>query len=57
MEVTLNGRNAFVAGGSRGIGRFGMPEDVAKVPLFLASHLAGWVTGQTIAVDGGHLPT
>jgi 3-oxoacyl-[acyl-carrier protein] reductase len=34
-------------------GRFGSPEDIAKVALFLASDLAGWVTGQTIVVDGG----
>lgn len=34
-------------------GRYGSPEDVAKVALFLASDLAGWVTGQTIVVDGG----
>jgi 3-oxoacyl-[acyl-carrier protein] reductase len=34
-------------------GRLGSPEDIAKVALFLASDLAGWVTGQTIVVDGG----
>jgi 3-oxoacyl-[acyl-carrier protein] reductase len=34
-------------------GRFGSPEDIAKVALFLASDLASWVTGQTIVVDGG----
>jgi 3-oxoacyl-[acyl-carrier protein] reductase len=39
----------------RGIpfGRLGYPEEVAQVALFLASPLAGWVTGQTIMVDGG----
>jgi 3-oxoacyl-[acyl-carrier protein] reductase len=36
-------------------GRLGHPEEVAAVALFLASPLAGWVTGQTIAVDGGQL--
>jgi 3-oxoacyl-[acyl-carrier protein] reductase len=34
-------------------GRFGSPEEIAKVALFLASDLASWVTGQTIVVDGG----
>jgi len=39
----------------RGIpfGRLGHPEEVAHVALFLVSALAGWVTGQTIIVDGG----
>jgi 3-oxoacyl-[acyl-carrier protein] reductase len=34
-------------------GRLGRPEEIASVALFLASDLASWVTGQTIAVDGG----
>jgi 3-oxoacyl-[acyl-carrier protein] reductase len=33
-------------------GRMGLPEEVANVALFLASPLASWVTGQTIAVAG-----
>lgn len=36
-------------------GRMGTAEEVANVVLFLASPLAAWVTGQTIAVDGGQL--
>jgi 3-oxoacyl-[acyl-carrier protein] reductase len=36
-------------------GRLGHPEEVARVVLFLVSPLANWVTGQTIAVDGGQL--
>jgi len=35
------------------LGRFGSPEDVAKVCLFLASPESDYITGQTIVVDGG----
>jgi len=31
----------------------GTPQDVANVVLFLASDLAGYVTGETIRIDGG----
>lgn len=34
-------------------GRVGKPEDVAAAVLFLASPAAGYITGQTIVVDGG----
>jgi 3-oxoacyl-[acyl-carrier protein] reductase len=35
------------------LGRSGVPEDIAAVYLFLASAEAGYLTGQTILVDGG----
>lgn len=34
------------------LGRFGKPEDVAKVILFLSSDLSDYVSGQVISVDG-----
>ena len=34
--------------------RFGKPEEIAAVALFLASDDASFVTGSTIVVDGGH---
>ncbi|HEY4545027.1 MAG TPA: SDR family NAD(P)-dependent oxidoreductase [Pedomonas sp.] len=37
------------------LGRFGTPEDMAGTALFLASDLAGWITGTTVNVDGGAL--
>jgi 3-oxoacyl-[acyl-carrier protein] reductase len=36
-------------------GRYGTPEEIAKVAAFLASDMASWVTGQTIIVDGGQI--
>ena len=33
--------------------RLGSPEDIAYGVLFFASEHAGWITGQTIAIDGG----
>jgi NAD(P)-dependent dehydrogenase (short-subunit alcohol dehydrogenase family) len=33
--------------------RFGRPEDVAELALYLASDAASWLTGQAIVLDGG----
>jgi len=35
------------------MGRFGQPEEISEVVAFLAGEGAGYVTGQTITVDGG----
>jgi 3-oxoacyl-[acyl-carrier protein] reductase len=35
------------------LGRIGSPDDIAAAALFLVSDEAGYITGQTITVDGG----
>ncbi|MFI0462934.1 SDR family NAD(P)-dependent oxidoreductase [Saccharopolyspora sp. 5N102] len=35
------------------LGRVGRPDDIADLAVFLASHQARWVTGQTIYAGGG----
>ena len=37
------------------LARFGTPADVAAAVVFLASPAAGFVTGQRLAVNGGHV--
>ncbi len=36
------------------LGRWGQPEDVAKMALFLACDDSSWITGQGFVVDGGY---
>lgn len=40
--------------GRYAIRRFGQPDDVAGMALFLCSDAAGWITGQTYPVNGGY---
>ncbi len=39
------------------LGRGGTPEEVASATVFLASDLAGYITGATLFVDGGQMAT
>ena len=35
------------------VGRVGKPEDIAEMVLFLCSDKAGFITGESICIDGG----
>jgi NAD(P)-dependent dehydrogenase (short-subunit alcohol dehydrogenase family) len=35
------------------LGRAGEPEEIAELILFLGADRSGWITGETIAIDGG----
>lgn len=35
------------------LGRVGAPEEIAELIYFLASGKAGWITGETVSIDGG----
>jgi NAD(P)-dependent dehydrogenase (short-subunit alcohol dehydrogenase family) len=39
------------------LGRIAEPDDVARLALFLASEASSFITGETVAVDGGFLRT
>jgi NAD(P)-dependent dehydrogenase (short-subunit alcohol dehydrogenase family) len=40
---------------STALGRIGEPEDVASAVAFLVSDAAGWITGETLVIDGGQV--
>jgi len=35
------------------LGRFGQPEDIAPIAVFLASPASGWLTGEILKASGG----
>lgn len=37
------------------LGRMGEADDIGRVALFLASDLAGYMTGSVVVADGGYL--
>ncbi len=51
-EALYEGREAEVAA-SYPVGRLGVPEDVGEAAAYLLGDGAGWVTGQTLVLDGG----
>lgn len=53
MTVSLNEKYRERLTASLPSGRFGSPEEVAKVVLFLVSDVSGYITGEVIQIDGG----
>jgi NAD(P)-dependent dehydrogenase (short-subunit alcohol dehydrogenase family) len=51
-EALYEGREAEVAA-SYPLGRLGVPEDIGGAAEFLTSGRSGWMTGQTLVLDGG----
>jgi hypothetical protein len=39
------------------LGRIGESEEIAELIYFLATPVSGWITGETIAIDGGRAQT
>lgn len=39
------------------VGRLGEPEDVGALCVYLASNESGWMTGQTLQINGGNVTT
>lgn len=53
QRVWNNPRSAEVSLAMHPVGRFGQPDDIARAIYFLIDPKNNWITGQTLAVDGG----
>jgi 2-deoxy-D-gluconate 3-dehydrogenase len=58
-ELSRGGRATFPDAfakieGRTPAGRWGRPDDLAGVAVFLSSHASDFITGAVIAVDGGY---
>ncbi|WP_236725965.1 SDR family oxidoreductase, partial [Mycobacterium avium] len=49
------GRQRVLDDATNALGRPGTPADCAGATLFLCTEAASYITGSTIAVDGGYL--
>ena len=52
MSDRLKGKVCIITGTGSGMGRVGLPEDIAPLALYLASDESSWVTGADYAIDG-----
>jgi NAD(P)-dependent dehydrogenase (short-subunit alcohol dehydrogenase family) len=52
-RVEMGDNELYAAGASIPMGRIGRPEDIAAVVAFLLSDDAGYMTGQSVAANGG----
>ena len=52
LDATTESLAAYIP-----VGRVGTPEDIGALVVYLASDEAGWVTGQTIHINGGAITT
>jgi NAD(P)-dependent dehydrogenase (short-subunit alcohol dehydrogenase family) len=56
MTTTLGSPEAYKAGIARvPVGRYGTPEEIADIVLFLCSPAADYVVGETLIADGGYV--